>query len=106
VKAQVVTPPTAKSKKPKTKTENVTVTVGDSTAISQTTPASQKNLAVGSCVSAFGTTDSVGTVTANRVSISQPQNGACSAFGFGGFGGGPGGFVGGGPGGPGQNQAI
>jgi hypothetical protein len=103
VKAQIVTPPTGTNKKPKTTTKNVTVTLGDSTTVTQTTSASQKDLAVGSCVSAVGTTDSVGTVTANRVAISQPQNGACSAFGF---GGGPGGFGRGGAGRQGQSPTI
>jgi hypothetical protein len=43
-------------------------------------------------VTATGTVDSVGTVTAKEVTISQPENGSCT--GFGGFGGafGPGGF--------------
>jgi hypothetical protein len=36
-------------------------------------------------VSANGTVDSVGTITARNVTISQPQNGAC-AGGLGGFG--------------------
>ncbi|HXY91262.1 MAG TPA: DUF5666 domain-containing protein [Acidimicrobiia bacterium] len=91
VKAQVVTPSSSKNKKPKVTTQNVTVTLGDSTTIMQTVAATEKDIAVGACVTATGKTDSVGTVTASRVMISQPQNGAC---GFGGGFGGPGGFGG------------
>jgi hypothetical protein len=68
--------------KPKAKTVNVTVSLADSTAITQRVGASSSDLAVGSCVNATGTTDSVGTVTATTVTISQPQNGSCAAFGF------------------------
>jgi len=89
VKAQIPTPPSSKNKKPTTKTQNVDATITPDTTVSQTVPATAKDLAVGSCVMASGKVDSVGTVTANRVEISQPANGACS-FGFGGRG--PGGF--------------
>jgi len=41
------------------------------------------------CVAATGTVDSLGTITAKTVTISQPQNGSCGGGlgGFGGFGG-------------------
>jgi len=86
-----------KNNKSKPKTGTVTVTLSGSTTLTQTQKAAETNLAVGSCVSANGTVDSLGTITARNVTISQPVNGTC-AGGFGGFGGGPGGF-GGGPGG-------
>ncbi len=76
----------------------MTVSLTDSTSITQTVAASQSDLAVGACVNAAGNADSVGTVTATTVTISQPQNGSCSAFG--GFGGGFGGRFGG------QGQSI
>ena len=69
--------------KPKSKTVNVTVSLADSTAIMQTVAASEGDLAVGACVNAAGTADSVGTVTATTVTISQPQNGSCPRSGFG-----------------------
>jgi len=83
------------TKPAKTTTQTVSITVDPNTIWTQTVSATQKDLAVGSCVTATGTVDSVGTVTAKQVTISQPQNGSCT--GFGGFGGafGPGGFGGG-----------
>jgi hypothetical protein len=39
---------------------------------------------VGKCVTAQGTADSTGTVTATSVRISDPVNGQCSLGGFGG----------------------
>lgn len=108
VKAQSLARPTANdgstnngstnNTKPKSKTVNVTVSLTDSTAITQTVAASESDLAVGACVNAAGNADSVGTVTATTVTISQPQNGSCSAFG--GFRGGFGGRFGG------QGQSI
>jgi hypothetical protein len=90
VKATVVTGTPKAGKKPKTKTENVDVTLTDATTVTQTSSATFEALNVGSCVTALGTVDSVGTVTANNVMLSQPQNGSCSrlgGFGGGGFGG-------------------
>ena len=81
--------------KSKAKTRTVTVTLTGSTTLSQTNTAAESNLAVGSCVSANGTPDSLGTITAKSVTISQPVNGSC-AGGFGGFGGGFRGGAGGG----------
>ncbi len=91
VKAQV--PP--KNKKSKPTTDSVTVTLTGSTTLTQTQKAAATNLASGSCVTASGTVDSLGTITAKTVTISQPVNGSC-AGGFGGFGGfgGAGGFRG------------
>ena len=52
-----------------------------------TVPATERALVVGSCVSAQGSTDSVGTVTATTVTVSQAVDGECTG-GFGGPGGG------------------
>jgi hypothetical protein len=87
VKARMFVRPTTddtskRNTTPKSKTVNVTVSLADSTAITQTVDATSADLAVGSCVNATGTTDSVGTVTASTVTISQPQNGSCAPFGF------------------------
>jgi len=74
----------------KTTTTNVVVTVGSSTTIEQTVTATAADVVTGKCVTATGT-NGTGGVNAERVSISDPVNGAC-AGGFGRFGGGgPGG---------------
>jgi hypothetical protein len=85
--------------RPKATTSNVTVTLTSSTTISQTVTGSAADVAVGSCVTATGTTAGAG-ITADRVNVSSPVNGACTG-GFGGFG--RGGF-GGGNGGGGNGQ--
>jgi hypothetical protein len=72
---------------PKSKTKKVTVTLSSSTAVTQVVAASQADLATGECVSAAGTGDPE-AITADRVTISQPENGSCRGFGFGGGGGG------------------
>jgi hypothetical protein len=91
VKSQAA--PTTKKTKPKAKTATGTVTLTGSTTVTQTVKAAIGDLAIGSCVSANGTVDSLGTITAKSVTISQPQNGSCGG-GFngrfpGGRGGGP-----------------
>jgi hypothetical protein len=96
VKSQVP----ATNKKSKAKTRTVTVTLASSTTLTQTVKGAESDLAVGSCVSANGTVDSLGTITAKNVTISQPVNGSC-AGGFGGFGGFGGRFRGGAGGGAG-----
>jgi len=68
---------------PKVKTKKVTVTLSSSTKVTQLVPASQADLATGQCVSAAGTGDSE-AITAERVTISQPENGSCTGFGLGG----------------------
>jgi hypothetical protein len=99
VKGVVVQAPTKANGKPKTSNKTVNVTLSGSTRYSQTTTATADALTVGTCVTAAGTADSVGTVTANTVVVSQPVNGSCTGgFGFGGRGG----FRGGSGG---QNQA-
>lgn len=70
--------------KPTTKTSNVTVTLPSAVSISQTVAGTAADVAVGSCLTATGTT-SAGSVAANRVVVSQPVSGSCTAgFGFGG----------------------
>jgi uncharacterized protein DUF5666 len=113
VKAYTISRPASNSNsnsnsnaKPKVKTQTVTVTLTSNTTVTQTTSATEKDLAVGSCVNANGNVDSVGTITAQRVGISQPQNGACIGFGFGGGFGGRGRFGGGGQFGGGDQQTA
>ena len=61
------------------------VTLSSSTRVDQTVAATADVLTVGSCVNAAGTADSVGTVSAKTVTVSQPVNGTCTGgFGFGG----------------------
>jgi hypothetical protein len=62
------------------------VTTTAATTYTKTVSASAKDLAVGKCVTAIGSADDTGAVTATAI-ISQPAvNGDC-AGGFGGFGG-------------------
>jgi Domain of unknown function (DUF5666) len=71
---------------PRLKKQKVTVTLADDVTITHSVQASRSDLVTGVCVTAQGKADSVGTVTATSVTISQPANGAC---GIGEFGGGP-----------------
>jgi hypothetical protein len=73
---------------PKVTTKKVKVALSGSTKVTELVPAAQTDLATGLCVSAAGTGDSQ-AVTADRVTISQPDNGSCTGLGFG-FGGGGG----------------
>ncbi len=70
--------------RPKSTTKTVTVTLSSATQFTQTVSATADAAAVGACVNAAGNTDSVGTVTADTVTVTQPVDGECSAFG--GFG--------------------
>lgn len=85
----------AKTTRPSMTTSNVTVTVPSTAVITQAVAGTTEDVAVGSCVTATGTT-SAGSVDATRVVVSQPVSGACTA-GFG-FGGGRGAGAGGGNG--------
>ena len=71
---------------PKLKKQKVTVTLGDGVSVTHSVEASQSDLQTGVCVTAQGKTDSVGTVTATKVMISQAQDGECGFGGFGGLG--------------------
>jgi hypothetical protein len=66
-----------------TQTGTSTVKLASSTEVSEQLEASAKNLTKGVCVSAFGSADSKGKVTATSLTISSPSKGKCS----GGFGG-------------------
>jgi hypothetical protein len=98
VKGQVLQAPTKKNARPKATTKPVAVTLSSTTTVDQTLTATDAVLTVGTCVTAAGTADSVGTVTANTVTVSAPENGSCTGgFRFG---------RGGGPGGPGDPGAT
>ena len=73
---------------PKVTTKKVKVALSGSTTVTQVVAASQADLATGQCVSAAGTGDAE-AITAQRVTISQPDNGMCRGVGFGGGAGGP-----------------
>jgi hypothetical protein len=62
-----------------------TVTAGSATKITTEATTTSASVKVGKCVSAQGSADSGGTVTATSVRITDPTNGECAS----GFGGGP-----------------
>lgn len=73
---------------------DTTVTYTSSTPITQTSTATFADITTGECLSATGTKDSSGAVTASNVTVRNAVNGSCSAaslFGPGGPGGGNGG---------------
>jgi hypothetical protein len=83
-KATTFAPPAKKNAKPKTTTKNVKVTLSSATTVTQTVATTADALAVGSCVTAAGTPNDTGTLTAVKVTISDPTNGSCNrGFGFG-----------------------
>jgi hypothetical protein len=61
--------------------------VNSSTAYSETASTAAGSLAVGDCVTAIGTADSTGAVTARSIRIASTGRQSCSN-GLGGFGGG------------------
>jgi hypothetical protein len=65
-----------------TASTNRDITAGAQTKITTQKSTTSKSLKVGLCVSAQGSADSTGTVTASSVRISNPVNGQCS-LGFG-----------------------
>ena len=71
--------------------KELTVDVGSKTKYLKTGAGSAKSLKVGECATAFGSTNSIGAVTATRLSVSPATSGSCGFgggfFGFGGFGG-------------------
>ncbi|MGH9056044.1 MAG: DUF5666 domain-containing protein [Acidimicrobiales bacterium] len=69
-------------------TTTIRVVLTSSTAYMERSEGSAANLAVGDCVTAQGSTDSTGAVSATSVSITPAVNGICSSFGFGRGGGG------------------
>jgi hypothetical protein len=60
----------------------VTVSTTSKTTVSRTVAATSKAVRTGLCVSARGSADSTGAVTATSVALSHPVNGACG-MGFG-----------------------
>jgi Domain of unknown function (DUF5666) len=71
-------------------TSPVTVKTTQATTYTKTVSASSKDLAVGLCVTAIGSANDTGAVTATVIASQPAVNGDC-ASGFGGFGGRPGG---------------
>jgi hypothetical protein len=60
----------------------ITVTLGASTTVTQTVPATSAAAVVGQCASAIGTANSTGTISARSITVSSPgPNGCQSGFG-------------------------
>ena len=73
------------------KATKVTVDVSSKTKYLKTGVGSANSLKVGECATAFGSTSSIGAVTATRLSVTPATGGTCGFGGFGGGFGGPGG---------------
>ena len=78
---------TAKGKRPTVKISKVKVTTSSSTTYKESQGAASTALAVGDCVTAAGSNDSTGAVTASSVQITSTGGSSCTS-GFGGVGGG------------------
>jgi hypothetical protein len=65
-----------------TTTVTRTVTLDSATTYTKTEPADASALTVGKCVTALGTTDSTGAMTAGSINIRPAVDGTCS-MGFG-----------------------
>ncbi len=63
-----------------TGTSTKTITVTPSTKITTEAATTASSVKVGKCVSAEGSADSTGAVTATRVQITDPVNGQCGTF--------------------------
>lgn len=59
-------------------TRPVTVTTTSATRYTETVPSGAAAVKVGQCMSAQGSTDSTGAVTASRVMVSAPVDGSCT----------------------------
>ena len=57
---------------------NVDVAFSSSTPISKTSAGGISDIAVGSCVTATGSVDSMGVITATAVTVSPTDNGSCA----------------------------
>jgi hypothetical protein len=75
----------------------ITVTLGASTTVTQTVPATRAAAVVGQCASAFGSANSTATINAKSITVSSPGPNGCRS-GFGGR------FNGNGPGGTGTGS--
>ena len=82
-----------------TKTGPKTVNVAKTTKYTKTEKSTVSALKVGECVTATGSTNNIGAVSATTLIVTQATSSGCTGFGFGGFGG----F--GGRGGPGGGAA-
>jgi hypothetical protein len=74
-----------KSSKKAPKTTTVKVTINSTTTYAEDQTAAASNLAVGDCVTAAGSTDSTGAVSASTVRITSTGGQTCTT-GFGGRG--------------------
>jgi len=77
---------TTKGKHPTVKTTTVKVTLKSSTTYSESESATSSSLAAGDCVTATGSSDSTGAVSASAIQITSTGGKTCNT-GFGGFGG-------------------
>jgi hypothetical protein len=68
-------------------TSTRTVTLVATTTYTKTVSATPSALKVGSCVTAFGTANDTGAISASSIAISSPVDGSCTSTGFGRFGG-------------------
>lgn len=62
------------------KQEKVTVEVGSKTKYLKMGTGSAKSLKVGECATAFGSTSSIGAVTAVRLTVTPATSGSCASF--------------------------
>lgn len=69
-------------------TGDSTVTYAPTTTITQTSTGTLANISPGMCITATGSKDATGTLTATSVLLSAPVKGSCAVIGFGGGGGG------------------
>jgi hypothetical protein len=83
------TPPKKGAKTKTVKSSPVLVSVAGSTTYTETQAVNSATLAVGDCVTAAGSTDTTGTVTAAVIQITSTGGASCTASGF------PGGVTGG-----------
>jgi len=67
-------------------TGDATVTYAPTTTITQTSTGTLANITSGMCITASGTKDAAGTLTATTVILSAPISGSCTTGGFGGGG--------------------
>jgi hypothetical protein len=69
-------------------TGDATVTYAATTSITQTSTGTLANITPGMCITATGTKDATGMLTATSVLLSAPVSGSCATAGLGGRGGG------------------
>jgi hypothetical protein len=74
-------------------TGDATVTLASTTTITQTSTGTLANVVPGLCITATGSKDATGTMTATTVILNAPVSGSCATTGFGAGGGGGGTFT-------------